>query len=441
MAARTKKIAMLLVSFFVFASIGSFGPATVGASAETLTREVVFGGFEAEEGWTLSLGSEFPGAQGDFVRDPASFRSGARSGKLTGNFAGGGNYVALTRTLPAYEALELSFWVKTSDVSRLGFRMTDETGQVHQQRISLQSTSDWQRISISVFDGGTQYSHWGGANDGVWHSPAKQISFVFDRSGLTGGKNSGVIRFDDVVMTATVPDLELQQDRPGNVFAVGEPVSLRALTSGDSVVSAVYDYWGNPVSVQTDPTGGGYANIALAGLESGYYTVNVTALRGGSPLREATTSLAVLPRSILARSRIRRSAWRRTSGSPGTPISFRCCKKRGRKISVTKCTGDRWRSRKGRMRSRANSKRIWPARKRTPSSRSSSSRMKIRSTTTTARRIPTKEEKVTRITDGRSRSISRSKSNGSRSITNSISVSATAATGRPIRSRKIITNC
>lgn len=286
---------MLLVSFFVFASIGSFGPAAVGASAETLTREVVFGGFEAEEGWTLSLGSEFPGAQGDFVRDPESFRSGARSGKLTGNFAGGGNYVALTRTLPAYEALELSFWVKTSDVSRLGFRMTDATGQVHQQRISLQSTSDWQRISISVFDGGTQYSHWGGANDGVWHSPAKQISFVFDRSALTGGKNSGVIRFDDVVMTATVPDLELQQDRPGNVFAVGEPVSLRALTSGDSVVSAVYDYWGNPVSVQTDPTGGGYANIALAGLESGYYTVNVTALRGGSPLREATTSLAVLP--------------------------------------------------------------------------------------------------------------------------------------------------
>ncbi len=272
-------------------------PATGRAHAETGLRPTAIGSFEAPEGWKLSLGPEYPGAQGEFVLDAEEALSGERSGKLTGDFTGGGTYVELLRLLPKYDAADLSFSVQTSDVTRVGLRLTDSTGQVHQQRIALQSTTDWQSFTITKFNGGAQYAHWGGANDGVWHPPAKQISFVLERTAIGGGKKVGSARFDDVKMSIPTPELELQQTKLGNVFAGEEPASFRVLTAGTSVSAVLYDYWGIPAAEQTaEADDDGYAELSFSGLESGYYTANLTALDAdGGAIAEATTSLAVLP--------------------------------------------------------------------------------------------------------------------------------------------------
>ncbi|PYI55550.1 sugar-binding protein [Paenibacillus flagellatus] len=294
---RTSKWASLLLVFAVmFASASLIVAPPNRAYADTPTRTIAIGGFESDaEGWKLSLGAEFPGAKGELVRDSAAPHSGAYSGKLSGDFQGGGNYVSASRSIASHDAQSLSFWVKTSDVGRLGLRLIDSTGQTHQQRVALQPTSDWQRITISKFNGGTQYSHWGGANDGVWHGPAGQISFLLDRSSLTGGKLAGSVQFDDVELTVPMPALEIEQVKLGNVFEENEPVSFRVLTSGDSVTSSVYDYWGNRVAERTDPVEGGSRTVLLPALKPGYYTVSMNASRAGSPIKQAETTLAVLP--------------------------------------------------------------------------------------------------------------------------------------------------
>ncbi|GAA1148566.1 hypothetical protein GCM10009630_53790 [Kribbella jejuensis] len=158
------------------------------------------GDFEnTAEGWTFYPGSEYPGATGSFALDTTDDHSGSSSGKLSGNFSAGGAYVSVNRTLPQVAASSVSFWAKTPNLSFLTFRITDSTGQVHQQRLTLSGATDWQPLSVTKFDGGKQYTHFGGANDGVWHSPAKSIEIVLDKGAISGATNSSV-NLDDLTL-------------------------------------------------------------------------------------------------------------------------------------------------------------------------------------------------------------------------------------------------
>jgi hypothetical protein len=160
------------------------------------------GDFEnTAEGWTFYPGSEFPGATGSFALDTTDDHSGASSGKLSGNFSAGGAYVSVNRPLPLVAATSVSFWAKTPNLSFLTFRITDSTGQVHQQRLTLSGATDWQPLSVTKFDGGKQYSYFGGANDGVWHGPAKQIEIVLDKGAISGATSSSV-SLDDLTLNA-----------------------------------------------------------------------------------------------------------------------------------------------------------------------------------------------------------------------------------------------
>ncbi|RZU13953.1 putative glycosyl hydrolase [Kribbella rubisoli] len=171
------------------------------ASIAGLTTNRV-GDFEnTAEGWTFYPGSEFPGATGSFALDTADNHSGTSSGKLSGNFSAGGAYVSVNRTLPSVNASSVSFWAKSPNLSFLTFRITDSTGQVHQQRLTLSGATDWQPLSVARFDGGKQYVHFGGANDGVWHGPAKGLEVVLDKGAITGATSSSV-SLDDFTVNA-----------------------------------------------------------------------------------------------------------------------------------------------------------------------------------------------------------------------------------------------
>ncbi|GAA2822125.1 glycosyl hydrolase [Kribbella solani] len=175
---------------------------TAPVTGVTSTR---IGDFEnAAEGWTFYPGSEFPGATGGFALDTTDNHSGTHAGKLSGDFSAGGAYVSVTRPLPAVAANSVSLWARTPNLSFLTFRLTDATGQVHQQRLTLSGGTDWQPLTVTRFDGGKQYVHFGGANDGVWHGPAKQIEVVLDKGAISGATSSSV-SLDDLTLSSPAP--------------------------------------------------------------------------------------------------------------------------------------------------------------------------------------------------------------------------------------------
>lgn len=224
------------------------------------------GDFEnTAEGWTFYPGSEFPGATGSFVLDSTDNHSGSSSGKLSANFGAGGAYVSVNRSLPSVNATSVSFWAKSPNLSFLTFRLTDSTGQVHQQRLSLSGATDWQALAVTRFDGGKQYVHFGGADDGVWHGPAKAVEVVLDKAAISGATTT-TLNLDDLALNApagkpTTPlgDYESAAEGwsfyPGSEFpgATGS-LALDATTAAagtqSAKLSANFSGGGNYVAIQ-----------------------------------------------------------------------------------------------------------------------------------------------------------------------------------------------
>ena len=152
------------------------------------TKTKVLNDFEAEsKDWTYNGGVEFPGAKGSFARDATVAHGGQASGKLEADFAGGGSYVGTLRdlsTLDLPDATEFRFWAKGKDLRSLSVRLIDATGQCHQKiGIPLAAGNDWQEVVLKI-DGIVGGEHWGGANDGKWHGPAKSLGLNIDRRDL-----------------------------------------------------------------------------------------------------------------------------------------------------------------------------------------------------------------------------------------------------------------
>ncbi|WP_158560688.1 sugar-binding protein [Paenibacillus contaminans] len=272
-----------------------FDDITAAVPQQAPLWEAPIGSFEnAFDIWKLGLGTDFPGAKGEYVRDASTFKAGAYSGKLRGDFSGGGKYITLGRSFAPIDMQKLEFWLQTADAASISLRVKDATGQVHQQKISLAATSNWQKIEIYKFDGGTGYLYFSGANDGKWHGPAQQIEFLLEKSGLTGGKSSGEIRLDNVVMTASLPDLSVQQVRMGNIFLENEPVAFQLATKGDTVSWSVYDHLNHKVAEGRDGVQGGLLNLTIPLQRLGYFKLTLAAEKDGRTIKTADVSFARL---------------------------------------------------------------------------------------------------------------------------------------------------
>ncbi|GAB3410557.1 sugar-binding protein [Flindersiella endophytica] len=268
-------------------------PRTGQASAAAVAEHLL-GGFEdSGENWQVNLGAEFPGAQGQLTRDDQQPHSGTYAGRLHTDFSAGGNYVEAFRGIDALDIQSLSLWVRTADAGRIGLRLTDSTGQVHQQHLTLAASTDWQRVDVTEFGSA---SHWGGANDGVWHGPATRIGLLVDKAFLAAGRTSADVYLDDITVTAPQPALEIQPTTLGNVFVGGEQPALNVVTSGTDVAWTAHDFWGGTAtSGSTAATSDGVATIRPAIAKRGYYTLDLTAKAAdGSTVGTARTSLALL---------------------------------------------------------------------------------------------------------------------------------------------------
>jgi len=165
--------------------------------------------FETEpQGWDYVAGWEFPGAEGSLRWDTTTAHKGRGCLRLDADFSNGGAYVGLWKRLPELgrrDIKEIRLWVKSTGVANIGVRILDDTGQCHQRKnIPLAKTDRWQEVILRVRDL-IGVEHWGGANDGKWHGPAKAFGLNIGTDSLAGG-SKGTLWLDDAAYTlATGP--------------------------------------------------------------------------------------------------------------------------------------------------------------------------------------------------------------------------------------------
>jgi len=177
------------------------GPAVFADDAKAIS----LGDFSSDlAGWDFSLGKEFPGAQGNLWREENEGSSGKGAACLLGDFSGGGAYVAMCKPFDErldVKAVMISF--KTLDVSGIVFRITDSTDQTFQQHLEVKETPSWQSVNVSDFVGKKGSGHWGGANDGQWHGPAKGLCIILDKGKLSSkdqGKGTLIVEKVDAIL-------------------------------------------------------------------------------------------------------------------------------------------------------------------------------------------------------------------------------------------------
>lgn len=294
-----KFVSIFLVFAMIITASGMLGDNTATATEAVLT-ELQAGDYEnTDEVWDFLLGAEFPGAKGSFSRDAAEHHTGLSSAKITGDFNGGGSYVSLERhltkrILPA-NAVSLSFWVKTADVSSIYIVLTDGSNQNHSQKLTLQPTTDWQLVTVNSFNSGSEYTRWGGANDGVWHPSLKKMTLKVARVGLRTGLKAGSVWFDDVRIKVNAPDLAIAQTQVGNVFAGQSKGTFDVLTTGDSIAWQTYDAWGEPGPSGSAPVTGGKLRLEVPVPSDGYYRLKLASYQSGALLKTLETTFATVP--------------------------------------------------------------------------------------------------------------------------------------------------
>lgn len=143
---------------------------------EKIVKASVALGEGGADGWTFTNGPEFKGAKGSLETEDEAL-------KLSGDFFGGGAYVAAVKHLTGYDfkdttAIRLKYKSANSESIRL--QLVDGTGQTHQTRIKISADDKWNDLVIDPgkVAGG---EHWGGKNDGKWHQPAKLVSFALNK--------------------------------------------------------------------------------------------------------------------------------------------------------------------------------------------------------------------------------------------------------------------
>ena len=96
--------------------------------------------------WKFIGGEEFPSAKGSLSVETSTVHGGTRSARVEADFIGGGAYVGIWNeptSLKGTEFKEIHLWVKTANVKRLGFRITDSSDQCHQKNgVVLSGSTD-----------------------------------------------------------------------------------------------------------------------------------------------------------------------------------------------------------------------------------------------------------------------------------------------------------
>ncbi|MBB3113343.1 hypothetical protein FHS18_005455 [Paenibacillus phyllosphaerae] len=300
MTRRRFKSLSVLVALMLAASLwGDAGqPSQTVFAQDRAPSEFQVSTFEsADEGWAFGNGSEFPGAKGEFQVDHTEVYAGSGSGKLVGDFAGGGEYVSILKPLPSLDLDEFRLQVKSRELSALVLRVMDQTGQWHQQQLKLQDGGEWQTLTAESLDAGVNASHWGGANDGVWHGPAQNVMLLLNRSALKEGLTSGTVFFDQITALTDSEPVVIRQSVLGNVFS-GSPASFTIESDpGNRLIWTVTDFWGKQVASSEVNITQASTAISLPKLATGYYHFHAEAWKGDTLQGSAENTFTIIPQA------------------------------------------------------------------------------------------------------------------------------------------------
>ncbi|XEC96257.1 glycosyl hydrolase [Paenibacillus tarimensis] len=244
--------------------------------------------------WSYGYGDE-PGVQGSFETISGAGYQGTKAGQLSADFSNGSSYVKMMHSPNEMDILQLAFWVKTQDAKAVALRTIDATGQTFQHRFRLEDTGDWQQITVDKMKSD---HYWGGAGDGRWHGPTKEIQFILNRNDIKSVTKQGSLLIDDVTATVKMDDLKFYQTELGNVYIDNEPVKFLVETKGDRLDWEVTDYWGKSVTTGTIKVNERVTEITPEIPDNGYYELNITALMNGNIIKKRTTSFAVIPKPL-----------------------------------------------------------------------------------------------------------------------------------------------
>lgn len=89
--------------------------------------------------------------------------------------------------------------------------------------------------------------------------------------------------------------VELGQSTLGNIFVEGDRVAIPVRTEGDRVQWRVTDFFGTEIASASAAVTGGAVTIEPAIGDLGYFSLQVTATRGGASIGQAQTALAIVP--------------------------------------------------------------------------------------------------------------------------------------------------
>lgn len=215
--------------------------ASAAAVAETRTSVRLDQVSDGEHGWTVSLGGEVPGAKGSLAVAKDEPATGQTALKLSGDFTGGGAYVAAIRDLKGLVTGDVSSFrmkAKTDNAASITVQLVDATGQTHQRKgVKLTPDGQWHELTLTPKEiaGG---EHWGGAKDGKWHNPPTRLVLSVT-AGSDKAKKQPVVYLADVRAEALTP-----------VFA--QPAAFKADFDRGAKLD---DGWVSSGKVSVDPTG------------------------------------------------------------------------------------------------------------------------------------------------------------------------------------------
>ena len=95
------------------------------------------------------------------------------------------------------DLVSVSFWIRTDELTVVGVRIGDGSGQCHQINLPLTRSSSWQEVTVDI-ERLIGKDHWGGKNDGKWHPPLKYFAVLINKGGVPTNGLAGTLWLDQV---------------------------------------------------------------------------------------------------------------------------------------------------------------------------------------------------------------------------------------------------
>jgi hypothetical protein len=255
-------------------------------------------GFENYSGgWAAVEGGQM--AKATVKQDMAEHHSGSSSLRVDYDFAGKKDYEYLLIHGPVdfpKAGGAFGFWLKHDGTPfPIRLRVIDVSGECHQIDLLCSTTPGWQFVAGSL---NSPSVAWGGDGNKRMDYPCKLDGILIDRP-QEGFAGRGSLWIDDVaLLRAAKPSVnslqvEASGRRLGNVYAVGDTVSLRAKGEGDLIRWSLSNYFGK----ELEHGEGAASSIAMsAALKSpGWFVFKIELVGAGRVLETRLFPCAALP--------------------------------------------------------------------------------------------------------------------------------------------------